>query len=155
MSAALQWSGTKLDDRFVFDDDCDRFDFVAAGGGADFISDGSDDNYWSDDAFHGQRGNDTLISTEGNDVLRGGHGDDTFEVRLNWYDPADLQFPPPDIEHGQVGFEVEVYGGRGHDVLTITNSEGYTLEQRGDDVIIHSVYGGTVTVHDVEEFQFL
>jgi hypothetical protein len=40
-------------------------------------------------------------------------------------------------------------------VLIITNSEGYTLEQQGDDVIIHSVWGGSVTVHGVEEFQFL
>ena len=155
MSAALQWSGTKRDERFVFDNDYDRFDFVRAGGGADFISDGSDDNYWSNDFFHGQAGNDTLVSTEGNDVLRGGRGNDTFELRLGWYDPAEVQFPPPGVEHGQVGFDVEIFGGRGHDRLVVTNSDGYTLEHRGDDVIIHSVWGGTVTVHGVEEFQFL
>jgi len=155
VSAALQWSGTKSDDRFVFDDDWDRFDFVTAGDGADFISDGRDDNYWSDDFFHGQKGNDTLVSTEGNDVLRGGQGNDTFEVRLGFYDPAELQFPVPGVEHGQVGFEVEVFGGRGFDVLIVSNSDGYTLEQQGDVTIIHSVYGGTVTVHGVEEFQFL
>lgn len=155
MSAALQWSGTKRDDRFVFDNDYDRFDFVTAGSGADFISDGSDDNYWSSDFFHGQSGDDTLVSTEGDDVLRGGKGDDMFELRLGWYDPADVQFPLPGVDHGQVGFDVEVFGGHGHDRLIVTNSEGYTIEQRGDDAIIHSVYGGTVTVHDVEEFQFL
>lgn len=155
MSAALQWSGTKRDDRFVFDNDYDRFDFVTAGDGADFISDGSDDNYWSSDFFHGQAGDDTLVSTEGNDVLRGGRGDDTLEVRLGWYDPADVQFPAPGTQHGQAGFEVVVFGGQGHDVLIVKNSDGYTLEQTDDGVIVHSVFGGTVTVHDVEEFQFL
>lgn len=155
MSAALQWSGTKSDDRFVFDNDYDRFDFVAAGSGSDFISDGADDQHWSSDVFHGQAGDDTLVSADGNDVLRGGRGDDTFEVRFSWYDPADVQFPVPGVEHGQVGFDVEVFGGRGHDRLYITNSEGYTLERSGDDVIIHSVYGGTVMVYDIEEFQFL
>ena len=155
MSAALQWSGTKRDDRFVFNNDYDRFDFVTAGDGDDFISDGSDDRYWSSDFFHGQAGDDRLVSTGGYDVLRGGSGADTFELRLAWYDPADVQFPVPGIEHGQVGFDVEIFGGRGHDRLVVTNSNGYTLEQRGDDTVIHSVYGGTVTVHDVEEFQFL
>lgn len=155
MTAALRWSGTKSDDRFVFDDDCDRFDFVTAGDGADFISDGRDDNYWSDDFFHGQQGNDTLISSEGNDVLRGGQGDDFLQVRLGWYDPAELQFAPPGVKHDRIGFEVQVFGGRGDDVLVVTNSDGYTLEERGGHVIIHSAYGGTVTVHGVEEFQFL
>lgn len=155
MSGALQWSGTNLADRFVFDNDYDRLDFVIAGQGDDFISDGSDDSYWSSDVFCGQKGNDTLVSSDGNDVLHGGRGDDVFEVRLGWYDPADIQFPPPGIEHGQIGFEVEVFGGHGHDVLIISNSAGYTIEHVGDDVIIHSVFGGTVTVHDVEEFQFV
>jgi Ca2+-binding RTX toxin-like protein len=155
VSGAQQWTGTSLADRFVFDDDDDRLDLVIAGEGDDFVSDGNDDSHWSNDVFCGQQGNDTLISTEGNDVLRGGRGDDVLQVRLSFYDPANVQFPPPGIEHGQVGFDVEAFGGRGHDVLIISNSDGYTLEEQGDVTIIHSVYGGTVTVHGVEEFQFV
>ena len=155
MSGAMQWNGTKLADRFVFDNADDRLDFVMAGGGDDFISDGGDDHYWSSDVFRGQLGNDTLISNDGNDVLHGGRGDDTFEVQLGWYDPADLQFPVPGVEHGQIGFDVEVFGGRGWDRLTISNSEGATIEYDGDDLIIHSVYGGKVTIHGIEEFDFV
>lgn len=155
MSGAMHWSGTELADRFVFDGDSDRFDFVLGGRGDDYISDGADDAYWSDDVFMGQQGNDTLISTEGNDVLRGGKGDDTLEVRLGWYDPADLQFPLPGAEHGKVGFNVEVRGGKGWDTLTIHNSEGYTIEQEGHHAVIHSIWGGTVTVYAVEEIIFL
>jgi len=154
MSGAIQWSGTALADRFVFDGDSDRFDYVLGGLGDDFISDGADDAFWSNDVFLGQAGNDTLISTEGSDLLRGGQGDDVLEVRLGWYDPTELQFPVPGTKHGQIGFDVELFGGHGYDRLVISNSDGYTLEHRGGEVIIHSVFGGTVTVHGVEEFQF-
>lgn len=155
MSGAIQWSGTALADRFVFDGDFDRLDFVLGGLGDDYIADGADDAYWSNDVFLGQEGNDTLTSTEGNDLLRGGTGDDILEVRLGWYDPAELQFPMPGVEHGQIGFDAEVYGGKGWDVLTIANSDGFTLEHHGRGVIIHTIWDGTVTVHGVEEFQFL
>ena len=155
MSGAMKWSGTPFADQFIFDNDSGRFDFVIGGAGDDYISDGNSGPYWSDDVFLGQRGNDTLISTGGNDLLRGGKGDDHIEVHLGWYDPADLQFPIPGVESGQVGFHVEVHGGKGWDTLTIHNSEGYRLEDNGDSVIIHSIWGGTVTVHDVEEFIFL
>lgn len=155
MSGAMQWSGTALADRFVFDADGDRFDLVLGGKGDDYISDGVDDTYWSDDLFMGQQGSDTLISNEGNDTLRGGKGDDTLEVRLGWYDPAELQFPLPSTEHGEVGFDVEVRGGKGWDKLVIHNSEGYTIVQDGKHATIHSIWGGTVTVHAVEEIIFL
>lgn len=155
MSGAIQWSGTALADRFVFDGDSDRLDFVLGGLGDDYISEGADDGYWSDDVFLGQQGNDRLISTEGNDLIRGGQGDDILEVRLGWYDPAELQFPVPGIGHGEVGFDVEVRGGKGWDQLTIHESDGYTIEHRGGGVVIHSVWGGTVTVHGVEDVQFV
>jgi Ca2+-binding RTX toxin-like protein len=155
MSGAMQWSGTALADRFVFDGDYDRLDYVLGGLGDDYISDGADDAYWSDDVFLGQDGNDTLISTEGNDLLRGGQGDDTLEITLGWYDPAELQFPLPGVEHGKVGFDVEVRGGQGWDTLTIHNSDGFTIERDGHHAVIHTVWGGTVTVHGIEEFQFL
>ena len=155
MSGAIQWSGTALADRFVFDGDSDRLDYVFGGLGDDYVSDGADDAFWSNDVFLGQAGNDTLVSTEGNDLLRGGSGDDMLEVRLGWYDPAELQFPAPDIKHGRVGFDVEVFGGKGWDMLTIRNSDGYSMERDGRAVVIHSEWGGTVTVHGVEEFQFL
>jgi Ca2+-binding RTX toxin-like protein len=155
MSGAMQWSGTSQADRFVFDSDDDRLDLVLGGAGDDYISDGADDSYWSSDIFLGQSGDDKLISLDGNDVLRGGRGDDFMSVQLGWYDPANLQFPVPGVEHGQIGYDVEVHGGKGWDILVIGNSEGHTIEEDGDVTIIHSQWGGTVTVHGVEQILFL
>ena len=153
MSSALRWNGSSDADCFIFNHDYDRFDLVFGGRGSDVISDGVDDGYWSSD---GQRGNDTLISTDGYDVLRAGKGDDTLKVVANWYDPADLQFPQaPDAGHANVGFDVKVFGGAGHDRLLIADPGTYSIEEVGEDTIIHTSFGGTITARYIEEFLFV
>lgn len=155
MTIAQVWTGTELADRFVFDSDGDRFDFVLGGHGDDYISDGADDGLWSSDVFRGKQGNDTLISLDGHDELRGGQGDDLFEVTLGFYDPSLTPGVPYDGDPMQIGFDVEIRGGKGFDHLVIHNSDGHTLETDGNALIIHSIWGGTVTVRGVEEITFL
>jgi Ca2+-binding RTX toxin-like protein len=154
MSAARFWMGTAKTDHFIFESDLDTFDFVKAGAGHDVIADGHNDGYWSSDTFFGQGGNDTLISRDGDDLLFGGAGNDMIKVRAGWYDPAEMQFPSQS-EHAVIGFDVKVFGGRGHDTLLIRHSEGATVEHDGDTTVIHTAYGGTITAHGIEDFQLL
>jgi Ca2+-binding RTX toxin-like protein len=151
----MVWNGTRNNDQFRFSDD-DTFDFVKAGAGNDIISDAIDGATWSNDCFNGQSGNDILISTGGDDTLKGGKGHDAFIVNASWYDPATMPgAPETGVEHGVVGFDLDIFGGRGHDVFTLGNSDGYTLEHDGKLTIIHTAFGGTITLHNVEEFLFL
>lgn len=155
LTAAQAWKGTRTSDNYLFDDD-DTFDFVMAGHGDDTISDALNGQFWSSDFFHGQSGSDTLVSTGGHDVLRGGKGDDIFDVTAGFYETGTLPGGwQDDSESGPLGFDVMVSGGIGHDLLTLRNSEGYTIEYRDDLTIIHTAQGGTITVEGVEEFQFL
>lgn len=152
----MLWNGSQRADRFVFDDNDDRFDFALGGGGGDYISDGAyEGNYWSNDIFHGEDGNDTLVSTGGHDVLRGGCGKDSFIITAAWYDPANQQFAPPGTQSEMLGFDLSVFGGRGNDKLTLENSDNYSLEYVDGFTIIHTEYGGTITVRGVEELEFL
>lgn len=156
MTEAKYWAGTTKADRFLFSSDDDRFDFVKAGRGNDFISDGDDDGIWSTDAFYGQKGKDTLVSHDGNDFLHGGRGADTIEVFVNWYDPAEIPGGGGTVVDNDIlGFDVRVFGGRGYDVLKIRDSDGYSVEQRGETTIIHTRYDGTITAHGIEEILFL
>jgi Ca2+-binding RTX toxin-like protein len=155
VSAAMRWDGTVDKDTFVFNDDYDDFDFVKAGRGNDLISDGKNDGYWSSDEFYGQRGDDTLISNDGDDLLKGGRGDDTFIVDPGWFDPAEMQFHAPGTEHAKIGFQVTIFGGRGHDVLEMSEADARSVEYKEDVAIIHTGHHGTITVHGVEEFHFL
>jgi Ca2+-binding RTX toxin-like protein len=151
----MRWDGTNKRDVFVFNSDYDDFDFVAAGKGRDLISDGRDDGYWSSDEFYGQRGNDMLISRDGDDLLYGGRGQDTIIVHANWYDPAEMQFHPDGVKHEKIGFNVTVFGGRGHDVFEMNQSDIVSVEHFEDKSIIHTAHNGSVTVYGVEEFHFL
>jgi len=155
VTLAKAWNGTRYNDHFFFTD-TDTFDFVSAGGGNDVISDVKDGKFWSDDVYRGQAGNDTLTSTGGYDILRGGCGNDVFKVTATGYDRAAVP-GTWEITAGSdvTGFDVEVFGVRGHDLLIIKNSEGYSIEQHGGAEIIHTAFGGTITVRGVEEIHFL
>ena len=156
MSSARFWDGSRQADTFIFRNDYDRFDLVKAGNGWDIIADGKNDGYWSSDKFFGQAGNDTLISNDGDDMLFGNMGADTFIVHANWYDPAEVQFPwQPVQDHDVVGFNVDVFGGKGEDTLIVKHSDGYTLEHHGNATIIHTAFGGTITARGIEDFEFL
>lgn len=153
MALAKTWYGTSGEDTFVFDDNYGVVDNVWAAGGDDRIADGRDDP-WSSDFFHGQAGDDTIVSLSGYDLLSGGGGNDLIKVKSAQYNAGAIPGMPAGPEDW-VGFDVEVKGGDGFDVLRVTNAEGYSVETEGDWTYITTRFGGTISAKDIEKFEFI
>jgi Ca2+-binding RTX toxin-like protein len=152
MGQIVYRAGTLEDDAFILTPVIGTQYDVRASDGDDILGDTAKRRFATQDFFYGEDGNDTIISKSGFDLLDGGAGDDTLVVRASRYRNVPGSH---NDSHEWRPFDVEVVGGDGHDVLTVKNARGYTIETRGDDTLIHTRFDGVITVTGVEEFHFV
>jgi Ca2+-binding RTX toxin-like protein len=153
----------------------DGWDYLWGGDGNDVAFGGT-----SDDVIFGDAGNDFLAGESGNDTLFGGVGLDTLvggegtnhlhcgkAPGQNWpgqFDSAaDLVRHQAKQTYSRIDdhvyeFEAGIFG---NDVLQISGSSFKSLDdifaamkQVGDDVVIKTGYGSSVTIHDKSIYSF-
>jgi Ca2+-binding RTX toxin-like protein len=140
---------TDGDDSFIFNI-TERAHSLGLHGGNDVVIDRS----FADDRIFGGDGDDIIVTTAGHDTIAGTRGGDLITVQANQYSEQVVVGGEIIIERH--GFNVTVRGGRGHDVLTVDHSKGYTMQTDLDGTVhIDTPKDEHITAHGIEEFHFV